>query len=45
MKTDTRAEGSVLLKAANGDKKDPSQPMTVVSGTAHWKTANTACNS
>uniref|UniRef100_H3CY45 Melanoma cell adhesion molecule n=1 Tax=Tetraodon nigroviridis TaxID=99883 RepID=H3CY45_TETNG len=25
MKTDTKAEGSVLLKAANGDKKEPGQ--------------------
>lgn len=31
MKSDARAEGSVLLKAANGDQKDPGQPMTVVS--------------
>lgn len=31
MKTDTKTEESVLLKAVNGDKKDTGQQMTVVS--------------
>ncbi|TWW75198.1 MUC18 Gicerin Melanoma cell adhesion molecule Melanoma-associated antigen, partial [Takifugu flavidus] len=34
MKTNTRTEESVLLKAVNGDKKDTGQQMTVVSMTS-----------
>lgn len=38
MKTDTRTEESVLLKAVNGDKKDTGQQMTVVSMTSLFHT-------
>lgn len=42
MKTDTKTEESVLLKAVNGDKKDTSQQMTVVSMTSLFHTHTNA---